>query len=241
MFASMIVAAATAATCTATSPAHTAALVELYTSQGCSSCPPADRWLSQLQASDRVIPIALHVGYWDYIGWKDPFARRDFNERQSQLARTNKNRTVYTPGVFVQGRETPRWSDGRGFETTVKSLNATPARAQIEVSSALDGRVLKVNAKASGVDAGASQLFVALTQGGFSTQVKAGENRGELLRNDHVVREWSGPLPLAGGAATWNIAEGIDIERLRLVAFVQDRASGVPIQAMSAPVKRCEK
>lgn len=240
MFASIIVAAA-AATCTATSPANTVALVELYTSQGCSSCPPADRWLSQLQASDRAIPLALHVGYWDYIGWKDPFARREFNERQSLLASTNKNRTVYTPGVFVQGRETPRWSDARGFDAALKSLNATPARARIELASALDGRVLKVDAKATGADANASQLFVALTQGGLSTQVKAGENRGELLRNDHVVREWSGPLPLAGGTVTWKVADGVDLDRLRLVAFVQERATGSPIQAMSAAVSRCEK
>ena len=239
MFASMIVAAA--ATCTAVSPAHTVALVELYTSQGCSSCPPADRWLSQLQANERAIPLALHVGYWDYIGWKDPFARREFNERQSLLARTNKNRSVYTPGVFVQGRETPRWSDARGFDAAVKSLNATPARAQIELASMLEGRVVKAHAKATGADAGTSQLFVALTQGGLNTQVKAGENSGELLRNDHVAREWSGPLPLSGGSVAWTIPEGVDVDRLRLVAFVQERASGLPIQAMSTSLRRCEK
>ena len=75
---------AEAATCQATSPKNTVALVELYTSQGCSSCPPADRWLSQLPSrvdANRAIPLALHVGYWDYIGWKDPFAKREFNDR----------------------------------------------------------------------------------------------------------------------------------------------------------------
>ena len=98
--------AAQAAACQATSPKNTVALVELYTSQGCSSCPPADRWLSQLPSridSNRAVPLALHVGYWDYIGWKDPFAKREFNDRQSQLAALNGNRTRYTPGVFVQG------------------------------------------------------------------------------------------------------------------------------------------
>ena len=106
---------AQAATCQATSPKNTVALVELYTSQGCSSCPPADRWLSQLPSridANRAIPLALHVGYWDYIGWKDPFAKREFNDRQSQLAALNGNRTRYTPGVFVQGRET-NWSSRR--------------------------------------------------------------------------------------------------------------------------------
>ena len=237
MFSSMI--AAAAATCIATSPAHTVALVELYTSQGCSSCPPADRWLSQKQATDRVIPLALHVGYWDYIGWQDPFARREFNERQWLLARTNLNRTVYTPGVFVQGRETPAWSDSRGFDSAVKSLNTMPARARIELSSAFEHRVLKVTAKATGVDDKGSQLLLALTEGGLSTEVKAGENHGELLRNDHVVREWSGPLPPSGGSVAWKIADAVDLNRLRLVAFVQERESGLPIQAMSTPVNRC--
>ena len=134
--------------CSASSAPQRVPLVELYTSEGCSSCPPADRWLRSLMhdaKAGRLLPLAFHVDYWDYIGWKDPFARREFNERQSQLARTNKNRTVYTPGVFVQGRETPRWSDARSFDAAVKSLNATPARAQIELAISLDGRVLSVN------------------------------------------------------------------------------------------------
>ena len=83
--------------CRAVSPPYTVALVELYTSQGCSSCPPADRWLSKLQGGPaplRAVPLALHVGYWDYIGWKDPFARREFNDRQRRLATHNGSGTV---------------------------------------------------------------------------------------------------------------------------------------------------
>src|SRR6266436_6581914 len=74
--------------CRAVSPPYTVALIELYTSQGCSSCPPADDWLSRLNMESplRGIPLALHVGYWDYIGWKDPFARREFNDRQAWLS-----------------------------------------------------------------------------------------------------------------------------------------------------------
>ena len=124
--------AAHAAACQATSPKNTVALVELYTSQGCSSCPPADRWLSQLPSridSSRAVPLALHVGYWDYIGWKDPFAKREFNDRQSQLAALNGNRTRYTPGVFVQGRET-NWSSG-AFDAQLRAVNQRPAAATI--------------------------------------------------------------------------------------------------------------
>ena len=97
-----------ASSCRVQSPAHRVALIELYTSQGCSSCPPADRWLSALPQRFRpteAIPLALHVGYWDYIGWKDPYARPEFKLRQREWATANQSRTVYTPGVFVQGLE----------------------------------------------------------------------------------------------------------------------------------------
>jgi hypothetical protein len=94
------------AACDARSGPKTAALVELYTSEGCSSCPPADRQLSRLrQALDpaaKVVPLALHVGYWDYIGWKDPYAQAAFGERQNRLVHANQRRTVYTPQFFAR-------------------------------------------------------------------------------------------------------------------------------------------
>jgi len=235
----LLAAAAAVATCTATSPAHTVALVELYTSQGCSSCPPADRWLSKLDASDRVVPLALHVGYWDYIGWKDPFARREFNERQRWLASLNGNRAVYTPGVFVQGHETPRWSDARGFDTAVRAINGQPARARIELSARIDGGVVEARASVSAVDARQPQVLLALVQSGNTTKVNAGENRGETLTNDHVVKEWSGPLaPGNAIVQRWN-ASGIASDRLRLVALVQDADRGQLLQTVALPLASC--
>src|SRR5678815_1066718 len=89
--------------CAAKSAEKTVALVELYTSEGCDSCPPADRWLSSLGpkgfAPDRVVPIALHVDYWDYIGWKDPYARQAHSARQRKMARLARAAMVYTPQV----------------------------------------------------------------------------------------------------------------------------------------------
>ena len=97
------------AACTATSPAHTLALTELYTSEGCDSCPPADKWMSGLAARglgpDKVVPLALHVDYWDYIGWKDVFAQPQFTERQRMLSRLSGSTFVYTPQVVVAGRD----------------------------------------------------------------------------------------------------------------------------------------
>src|SRR3954447_25677509 len=86
---------------TAVSPPHKVALLELYTSEGCSSCPPADRWLNQLKLPrDQLIPLALHVDYWDSLGWPDPFAQRLFSERQERLGRN-----PYTPESVLDGRE----------------------------------------------------------------------------------------------------------------------------------------
>jgi hypothetical protein len=232
-------AAAAAAACAVTSPPHTVALVELYTSQGCSSCPPADRWLSKIEPSDRVVPLALHVGYWDYIGWKDPFARREFNERQRWLADLNSNRTVYTPGVFVQGRETPRWSDARGFDAAVRAINAQPARARIELTAKVDVGLIEAHASVSATDAKQPQVLLALVQSGNSTKVNAGENRGETLTNDHVVKEWSGPLAPGTAIVQRFNAAGVAVDRLRLVVLVQDAGRGQLLQTIALPLASC--
>src|ERR1039457_1730220 len=102
--------AAIAETCTIHSPPHTVALLELYTSEGCDSCPPADKFVSGLRAAsglgaNQVVPISLHVDYWDYIGWKDVFAQHAYTERQRWLSDLARTRTVYTPEVFVGGQE----------------------------------------------------------------------------------------------------------------------------------------
>jgi len=93
--------------CSAQSGPHTAALVELYTSEGCDSCPPADRWLQGLAAQGfapgRVVPLSLHVNYWDYIGWKDPYAQQRFADRQRKLAQVIRARVVYTPPGHAPG------------------------------------------------------------------------------------------------------------------------------------------
>ena len=232
---------AQAATCQAISPRNTVALVELYTSQGCSSCPPADRWLSQLPSridANRAIPLALHVGYWDYIGWKDPFAKREFNDRQSQLAALNGSRTRYTPGVFVQGRET-NWSSG-AFDAQLRAVNQRPAVATIKLDNVeTQGGKVGVRAHAELATPNSAKnprLFIALVQNGISTKVTAGENRGETLANDRVTRAWSGPLPL--GTRTISLEAPATAARdLALVAFVEDD-TGV-LQALQLSLATC--
>src|SRR5688572_27843983 len=130
-----------AAACSAVSGAGTTALVELYTSEGCDSCPPADRWLSSLGSRGlvpgKVVPMALHVDYWDYIGWKDPYARREFSLRQRLHATLKKARLVYTPQVLLQGQDYRGWASA-DFEQQVARINARPAAASIALS--LEGK-----------------------------------------------------------------------------------------------------
>ena len=246
----MLVAASSAAVpvtafaaCDARSGPKTAALVELYTSEGCSSCPPADQQLRRLrQALDpaaEVVPLALHVGYWDYIGWKDPYAQAAFGERQSWLVRANQRRTVYTPQFFVSGSELRSWQGA--LRNRVRQLNALPAAAAIRVQASITPNgALALNAEATArTGAESAALYLALAESGIVSKVTHGENSGATLAHDHVVREWIGPVRLTGGAArvqreialppAWSRA------RLEVAAFVQDERTGSVLQAVSAP------
>lgn len=232
---------AVAATCDTRSGPNTAALVELYTSEGCSSCPPADRQLSQLgnilDPSAEVVPLALHVGYWDRLGWADRFAQDRFARRQEWLAQVNRQRTVYTPQFFVSGSEALAWR--RSLREKVRKVNATPPSAAISLRSAFSSDVLRLDAEAT-TQAGNDPvvLYLAIAENGLITHVMRGENKDATLTHDHVVREWLGPFRLSGGkarvrrdvrlSAAWNR------NRLETIAFVQDERSGSVLQALRA-------
>lgn len=230
-------------TCEARSGPTPVVVVELYTSQGCSSCPPADRWLGGLRQRHgaSVLPLSMHVAYWDYIGWKDPFARREFGERQRELARANASRSVYTPGVFVQGRELPDWSVAGRFEARLAEVARQPAAAQLQLSvDRIDAKGVAVRVAGQG-PAGA-RLWLMLLNSGLATSVEAGENRGETLRNDHVVRDWQGPVPLgAGTTVSLAMPAGSPSPAASswAVAAVADDARGQTLQAVYLPLANC--
>ena len=242
-------AAVAAAACSANSPAHSVALLELYTSEGCDSCPPADRYLSGLRAaglsSQQAVLLSLHVDYWNYIGWKDPFSRAAFTERQRYLSDLAGSRTIYTPEIFIDGREHRGGVGGwpASVPIQVKRINATPARADIGITLGQIGASgLPVEIKASAAVRGA-KLHVALVESALSSTVTAGENRGHVLKHDFVVREWLAPQKLAGDGARASatlarvipVPPGAQRQNLGLVAFVQsDR--GEVLQAFTLPV-----
>jgi hypothetical protein len=236
---------AVAAECRATSGAQTAALVELYTSEGCSSCPPADRWLSGFAGprhDPRVVPVAFHVQYWDYIGWKDSFGDARYTERQKEEAKASGARFVYTPQVIVGGRDFPEWHDEKTFASAVEAIQRKPARATLTLEShgAADGTIKGVVGVKLEAGTRTKHLVLAALplQNGLSTRITAGENKGEQLTNDHVVRDLvSIKVAKPEGRLEFEFKPraGWNAERMSVAAFVQDTETGEVLQALAAP------
>ena len=227
--------AASTAACAARSGPTVPTVVELYTSEGCSSCPPAEHWLSTLKGRDDVVALAFHVDYWDYIGWKDRFAQPLFTQRQNASQRRSGARFAYTPQVLLDSRDTPAWS--------ALAPAALQPRAAATVALALareaDGLVLTVTPSA---DAPAALSgYVAVVDDGLQTHVGAGENRGETLHQDGVVRELL-PWNLAGARpATLRFASASTPEpgtTRHWVAVATDGPYGKPLQAVTLACAR---
>jgi hypothetical protein len=232
--------------CVAKSGPNTAALVELYTSEGCSSCPPADRWLSSLSAQgyvpERVVPLALHVDYWDYIGWKDRYAKHEFSLRQRKLTQLQRLALVYTPQVMLQGQDFRGWGTP-AFEQALVKINARPARAEIALELLAGGSgtfavhvSAAVREAAQAEDAG---LYLAAYESRLESRVSAGENRGRTLAHDHVVLEWQGPLAFSGSKIdqerALQLLPGAQRANSGVVAFVQNRRTAEVLQVLMLP------
>lgn len=250
----MLAAAIAAPLCSAKSGTHTVALVELYTSEGCDSCPPADRWLRTLPStgltSDKAVALSLHVDYWVYIGWKDPYAKPLFTARQKEASAVNKASFVYTPQVLLSGRDFRRWSGG-GLAAEVTRINAQPAKADIalEIHDAGAGRIeIRGSASLNAIagkpeDRADTQLVLALYENGLTSAVQAGENKGVTLQHDHVARDWNAPVAFGGeghaGAKLAAALAGRNRSQSGAVAFVQNRKSGEVLQALALALPLC--
>ena len=240
-------AAGTSPSCKAESGRQTTALVELYTSEGCDSCPPADRWLSSAfapgAAGDGTVAIAFHVDYWDRLGWKDRFATPAWTKRQYDSARAARSDLVYTPQVLLQGRDLRDWHAETRSAAAIAAVGRSPARADIALEITPQGGAVAVNASAR-VPGAASRkgavLYVALVSNGLVSDVKAGENAGKRLAHDHVVRALRGDLRVdAGGAASGTVVLPLPAETgtsSTIVAFVQNAETGDVLQALMLPI-----
>jgi len=229
--------------CSAVSGPQTNALVELYTSEGCSSCPPADQWLSRLKNQSKpignIVPIALHVDYWDYIGWKDNFANPEFAKRQRDMAALGHARGVYTPQLAINGQDTRSWLSDARFKSEVANINRMPAKAEIRLTvNAQTTKSVQVATNIKTAEAGPLVYYLALQENNLQSTVNAGENRGEMLRHDYVVRQWLGPFKV-GADGKISASNEIQLQPawkqrdLSVVAFVQNSTTGEILQGLA--------
>ena len=222
------VADASAQRCEARADARPPAIVELYTSEGCSSCPPADRWLSALKDRQDVIALAFHVNYWDRLGWPDRFATPALTERQHQLAQANGSGYVYTPQVVVNGRDLRDWRGSEPQRLPTSALTLSLQREGPTVTAQVG--------PAAGRLAGRLAGYWAVLEDGHASRVWAGENAGQTLRHDHVVTAYQ-PVGAwtADATQTWRLtlpAPTVGITR-RVAFVVTEPGSQRPLQAVA--------
>lgn len=169
--------------CSVTSGSTITPVVELYTSEGCSSCPPADKWASSLKDKGVVVQ-AFHVGYWDSLGWVDRFAAPAYTNRQREIAARNHLRSIYTPQAVLNGSDWPRWGS--------QPAATEPALASISLRQAgpdqFEAQVVPV-ATLQGIPNWSA--YWTVTENGHNSKVKSGENAGEFLKHDFVVRQYT--------------------------------------------------
>src|SRR5579885_1032310 len=218
-------------------------VVELFTSEGCSSCPPADALLARLDREQpvegaEVIALAQHVDYWNNLGWADPFSSHDFSARQGEYAASFGNEGVYTPQMIVDGRaEFPGSESGKAFETIAQA--AREPKAEVSLSRAAsqtnDADTLRLSVKVGRLpklaDGDSADVLPAITESGLSSDVARGENAGRKLTHVGVVRMLS-KIGYVGAATPPFAAEpSVTLDKswrrdnLRAVVFLQEHAS----------------
>jgi hypothetical protein len=217
----------------------TPVVIELFTSEGCSSCPPADQLLARLAGEQpvrgaQIIALGEHVDYWDHQGWRDPFSSSAFTARQSEYAdRVFGPERVYTPQLVVDGESELIGSDEPGARRAIDRAARRP-KALLEIS-VTGGTRTAATIRVSGLGAlkrrGDADLLLAITEDGLRSDVKRGENRGRTLTHGAVVR-WMSTVARLGrdqdtfaGEYPIRLDPGWQRDRLRIVAFVQEQGS----------------
>ncbi|HEX7436576.1 MAG TPA: DUF1223 domain-containing protein, partial [Caldimonas sp.] len=209
------------------------ATAEIYTSEGCNSCPQADRWLSRLKTDPDVVALAFHVDYWDRLGWKDRFSSPTYTQRQSQQLSSNGARFSYTPQVVIDGTDRKDWP---GIAAPLTSRGA--AAAPVELTLAREGQ--RITATVAPLATAPKRLaaYWAVTEQGHVSAVQAGENEGVTLKHDYVVRAYrpvTAWLPRAEAPETlvYDLAGAADPAHPRQVNLVVVNADdGRPVQAL---------
>ena len=229
----------------------TMAVLELYTSEGCSSCPAAERYLKKIiekhANNKQFIPLAFHVDYWDYIGWEDPFSDPKYGLRQRDAAQRNQLNSLYTPQFILYGKDFPAF---KNIPEAIGIINDIKPRASIQVETTL-GRPNQLDASIT-INADDertkhySNVYIALSENNLSSSITDGENEGLELHHQHVVRQFLGPFTLQGQDKL-NIKRTITLDQewkladLNLVVFAEDSVDGTTHQAIQVPLKELDR
>lgn len=224
-------------------------VLELYTSEGCSSCPPADRWLSRefgaAGKAPAALPLAYHVDYWNSLGWPDRFASPEHSVRQHRVAERQRSSVVYTPQFVLDGRSVRPAEFDREIASRTRQTASDKPRAWIRVADVrIEGAGVRVTGEVRADRTGArseAAVRVVLFQNGLGSDVKAGENGGRRLMHDFVVRGVAGPFtPGPDGRVALDVRLPIPAEfvaaRAGIAVHVEDTADGTTWQAVAAPV-----
>jgi hypothetical protein len=243
------VSAAHAASCETHSAASRTQLIELYTSEGCSSCPPADKWLSALVpkvvAAEEVVPLAFHVDYWDRLGWRDRFADPAYTARQYAGAKVSGSGFVFTPQVVLAGRNYAAWGNGSSLQRDVRLARAAVPDASITLrqQAVAAGKIeFEVQARLrQGAGANEVRIYAALFQNGLVSEVGRGENSGSRLHHDYVVRSLLNSKAIDSTGKIkfqerFTLPEDAQPKAMGVAVFAQDVKTGTVLQVMAAPL-----
>jgi len=211
-------------------------VLELFTSQGCSDCPPADAQLNELGASTAgVIPLAYHVDYWNHLGWSDPFSSAQFSERQEDYAHALKINAPYTPQIVIGGATQFVGSDRSSIARALTEAQTAPALGHVGLRTSLAGQAprslqVKLKAQVGSSAPGPFVVMVAVYENGLVTRVGAGENGGRELKDDYTVRKLVRAFAIEGTQAvekevTVDLDPTWSVDRLGAAAFIQNTSS----------------
>lgn len=206
-------------------------VLELFTSQGCSSCPPADELLAELSRIDGVIALALHVDYWDYLGWKDSFADKAYTKRQKTYARALRQRTLFTPQMIVQGEEMVVGRDAPTIFDRIAEHRGRPAPLGLEISR--DDDVLRVELEPLVAGIGPADVQVVEFNPADEVTIGAGENAGQSITYTNVVTNWQVVGRWDGASEAELTIEGVGSGPLAVI--VQEAPQGAILNAAKLP------
>ena len=213
------------------------ALLELFTSEGCSSCPAADDLLSKIQKESKDKPVyvlAYHVDYWNRLGWKDVFSKAEFSKRQVAYGQWLNNPQIYTPQVVLNGKAEYIGSDEPALRDAISGALAGTASAGVVLQVLQDKDKLAINYQVAGGSA-TDQLLIALVQKSAISKVAAGENSGRTLAHAQIVRELQTVnLNQAKGTSYFKVPQGYNAQNWEVVGFIQNSTTGEVLSATRA-------